>query len=221
MDELKTLFPEVIPDAWPRLEAWAALTREWNTKINLISRKDIDNLESKHLAHCLVVTRFLKLMHGTRVLDVGTGGGLPGLPMVICYPQAKFLLIDSVGKKIKVVQDIVEKLELKNVDVRHGRVETLNREFDFVTGRAVTALPEFVSWVKHLVRRGAKNSIENGILYWKGGDLEPELQALGLRPRHIYLIQDYLTDPWFEGKYILHLLAQDLKHAKRPPAPNA
>ncbi len=218
MNELKLLFPEIIPEAWPRLEAWAALMREWNPKINLVSRKDIDNLEIRHLAHCLAITRVLKLMNGARVLDVGTGGGLPGLPMAICYPQAHFLLIDSVGKKIKVVEDIAERLGLENVDVRHGRVETLNRQFDFVTGRAVTALPEFVGWVRTLLRRGAKHSLENGILYWKGGDLEPELKALRIRPRHIFQVQDYLSDPWFDGKYIVHLLAQDLKHAKTGPA---
>ncbi|MGE9296772.1 MAG: 16S rRNA (guanine(527)-N(7))-methyltransferase RsmG, partial [Puniceicoccales bacterium] len=133
MDSLKPLFPNLDDAAWERLAHWAELMREWNAKINLVSRKDIERLEEKHLAHCLVVTRVLKLMHGARVIDVGTGGGLPGLPMAICYPQAQFTMVDSVGKKVKVVEDIAKQLKLENVETRHCRVETIQREFDFVT----------------------------------------------------------------------------------------
>lgn len=212
---LTPAFPEVPADAWPQLQAWAAYLREWNEKINLVSRKDIDRLESKHLAHCLVVTRVLKLMHGARVIDVGTGGGFPGLPMAICYPQAQFLLVDSVGKKLKAVEDIADRLGLKNVEVRHARAETLKREFDFITGRAVSNLPQFVSWVRQLGRRGAKNSLENGLLYWKGGEYEEEIRQLRLTPRNVWPISDFLPGEEFEGKYLLHFLAQDLPATRR------
>lgn len=209
------LFPAVPADAWPQLEAWAAYLREWNEKINLVSRKDIERLESKHLAHCLIITRVLKLMNGARVIDVGTGGGFPGLPMAICYPQANFLLVDSVGKKLKAVEDIVARLNLKNVEVRHTRVEEIKREFDFITGRAVSNLPQFVSWVRHLGRKGHKNSIENGLLYWKGGEYEEELKQLRLTPRHVWKVSDFLPGAEFEGKYLLHFLSQDLPATKR------
>lgn len=210
-----TSFPEVPADAWPQLQAWAAYLREWNEKINLVSRKDIDRLESKHLAHCLVITHVLKLMNGARVVDVGTGGGFPGLPMAICYPQAQFLLVDSVGKKLKAVEDIAQRLGLKNVEVRHARAETLKREFDFITGRAVSNLPQFVSWVRQLGRKGAKNSLENGLLYWKGGEYEEEIRQLRLTPRHVWPISDFLPGEEFKGKYLLHFLAQDLPATKR------
>lgn len=217
MQSLQAHFPEIPPDTWAKLEAWAGLMREWNEKINLISRKDIERLEEKHLAHCLVITRVLKLMAGARVIDVGTGGGLPGLVMAICYPQAHCTLVDSVGKKIKVCEDIARQLELDNVEVRHQRAEEIHREFDFITGRAVKELPQFVSWVRQLGRRGKKHSLENGLLYWKGGEYEQEVAALRIKPRHVWPINDFLPGEEFAGKYLLHFLAQDLPNAKRPP----
>jgi len=216
MDALKLHFPDLDPAVWPRLEAWAALMRDWNAKINLVSRQDIERLEEKHLAHCLVVTRVLKLMAGARVLDAGTGGGLPGLPMAICYPQAHFTLVDSVGKKVKVVEDIARQLKLENVETRHGRVESLNREFDFITGRAVKELPLFVSWIRQLGRRGRKHSLENGLLYWKGGEYAEEVAAMKIQPRHAWPINDFLPGDAFAGKYLLHFLAQDLPRAAKP-----
>lgn len=209
------VFPQVPAEAWEQLTAWAAYMREWNEKINLVSRKDIERLESKHLAHCLVITQVLKLMSGARVIDVGTGGGLPGLPMAICYPQAQFLLVDSVGKKLKAVEDIAQRLGLKNVEVRHTRAEAIKREFDFITGRAVSNLPEFVSWVRQLGRKGSKNSLENGLLYWKGGEYAEEVKALRLTPRNVWPISDFLPGKEFEGKYLLHFLAQDLPATRR------
>ena len=138
----KQLFPNILEDTWPILERWAELLREWNTKINLISRKDIDALEERHLVHCLAITNILTLKKGARILDVGTGGGLPGLPMAICYPQAKFTLIDSIAKKVGVVQSIADELGLANVEAKQVR-EALKTQFDFVTGRAVKNLPSF------------------------------------------------------------------------------
>jgi len=214
MEAIRDKFPQVPEAAWPVLEAWAALLREWNAKINLISRKDIDHLEERHLAHCLAITNHLKLMNGARVLDVGTGGGLPGLPMAICYPQAHFTLIDSIEKKIVVVQDIAKRLNLKNVEARQVRAEQIHKQFDFITGRAVKNLPEYFGWIKGNLRRGQRNSLPNGVLYWKGGALEPELEAIGIRPRKIIDLEKELDDHYFEQKYILHFDARDVPRAR-------
>jgi 16S rRNA (guanine527-N7)-methyltransferase len=216
MDSIRKQFPQIEEAAWLLLETWAAHLREWNTKINLISRKDIEYLEERHLSHCLSITNHLKLMSGTRIMDVGTGGGFPGIIMAICYPQAHFTLIDSIGKKITVVQDLVDKLELKNVEARQCRAEEVKKKFDFITGRAVKNLPEYFSWIKDNVRRGELNSIPNGVLYWKGGELDDELDALGIRPRKTISLGDTFSDPYFEQKYILHFDARDVPRARKP-----
>jgi len=214
MRPIERQFPEVPKSAWPLLDEWAALIREWNDKINLISRKDIEHLEERHLSHCLAVTNHLKLMNGARVMDVGTGGGFPGLILAICYPQAHFTLIDSIGKKIGVVKDIAQKLKLKKVDARQCRAESINKQFDFITGRAVKNLPEYFSWIKGNLRRGQRNSIPNGVLYWKGGELEPEFEAIGIRPRLTIDLQAELADDYFEKKYILHFDARDVPRVR-------
>lgn len=217
MQSLEERFPHVSEQAWSVLAEWATLIREWNDKINLISRKDIEHLEARHLAHCLAITNHLKLMQGARVMDVGTGGGFPGLVMAICYPQAQFTLIDSIGKKIGVVRDIASKLQLKNVDARQCRAESVHKQFDFITGRAVKNLPEYFSWLQGNLRRGQRNSIPNGVLYWKGGALQPELDAIGIRPRLTVDLQAELADDYFEQKYILHFDARDVPRVKTPP----
>ena len=216
MDSIRKQFPQIEEAAWLLLETWAAYLREWNTKINLISRKDIEYLEARHLSHCLSITNHLKLMSGTRIMDVGTGGGFPGIIMAICYPQAHFTLIDSIGKKITVVQDLVDKLELKNVEARQCRAEEVKKKFDFITGRAVKNLPEYFSWIKDNIRRGERNSIPNGVLYWKGGELDEELAALGIRPRKTISLGETFSDPYFEQKYILHFDARDVPRARKP-----
>ena len=216
MDSIRKQFPQIEEAAWLLLETWAAYLREWNTKINLISRKDIEYLEARHLSHCLSITNHLKLMSGTRIMDVGTGGGFPGIIMAICYPQAHFTLIDSIGKKITVVQDLVDKLELKNVEARQCRAEEVKKQFDFITGRAVKNLPEYFSWIKDNIRRGERNSIPNGVLYWKGGELDDELAALGIRPRKTISLGETFSDPYFEQKYILHFDARDVPRARKP-----
>lgn len=216
MQSIRSQFPNVSDETWTVLEKWAVLLREWNEKINLISRKDIEHLEQRHLSHCLAITNHLKLMNGTRIMDVGTGGGFPGIIMAICYPQAHFTLIDSIGKKITVVQDLADKLGLKNVEAKHCRAESINKQFDFVTGRAVKNLPEYFSWIKGNVRRGEKNTIPNGVLYWKGGELDDELSALGIRPRKTISLEETFSDPYFEQKYILHFDARDVPRARKP-----
>ena len=214
MDAIRNKFPRIEADLWPVLENWSNLVRDWNNKINLISRKDIDDLEERHLAHCLAITNHLSLIKGARVMDVGTGGGFPGIIMAICYPQAHFTLIDSIGKKIAAVQDLADQLGLKNVEARQCRAESINKQFDFITGRAVKNLPEYFSWIKGNLRRGQRNSIPNGVLYWKGGELEPELDAIGIRPRKQVDLQEELGDGYFKQKYILHFDARDVPRVR-------
>lgn len=199
-------FPDITETQWEKLKEYTALLREWNAKINLVSRKDMDRLETKHLAHCLTITKFLRLMPKARILDVGTGGGLPGIPMAICYPQAKFTLIDSIAKKTMVVEDIAQRLNLLNVDVRRGRVEELPKKktYDFILGRAVTALPVFFGWVRDKVAKGSKNSPANGILYLKGGDYTEELDHSGLTPAKIWNLDELLPEAELGEKYLIH-----------------
>jgi 16S rRNA (guanine527-N7)-methyltransferase len=199
-------FPDLSEENWEKLKIYCQLLREWNSKINLVSRKDMERLEVKHLAHCLTITKFLRLMPNAKLLDVGTGGGLPGMPMSICYPQAKFTLMDSIAKKVMVVTDMAEKLGLDNVTVRRGRVEELpkKKSYDFVLGRAVTTLPVFFGWVRDKVAKGSKNSPSNGILYLKGGDYREELKSSGLTPAKIWNLDALLPEAQLGEKYLIH-----------------
>lgn len=217
MHRLKPFFPELSPEQWDLLERMAALHREWNAKINLVSRKDIDNLEWRHYAPCVAAIKFLRLMDGATLLDAGTGGGFPGLILAALYPRARFTLADSVGKKITVVSDIAARLRLRNVEAKAVRVETLAREYDFVTGRAVTSLPAFIQLVRPRVRRGEKHSPANGIIYWKGGSLADEETATGITPVRALSLEELLNDGCFKEKYIVHYRREDLARAK-PPA---
>ena len=199
-------FPDLTEENWVGLKEYCELLRDWNSKINLVSRKDMDRLELKHLAHCLTITKFLRLMPKARLLDVGTGGGLPGIPLAICYPQARFTLLDSIGKKVMALDDMVSKLDLKNVEVLHGRVEEMpkKRSYDFVIGRAVTALPTFFKWVHNKIAKGAKHSPANGILYLKGGDYSEELRGTGPTPAKIWNLDELLPDAELGEKYLIH-----------------
>ena len=199
-------FPDLSEETWEKLKIYCQLLREWNSKINLVSRKDMDRLEVKHLAHCLTITKFLRLMPNAKLLDVGTGGGLPGIPMSICYPRAKFTLMDSIAKKVMVVADMSERLGLDNVTVCRGRVEELpkKKSYDFVLGRAVTSLPVFFGWVRDKVAKGSKNSPANGILYLKGGDYRDELKISGLTPAKIWNLDELLPEAELGEKYLIH-----------------
>lgn len=181
-----------------------ALYTEWNEKINLISRKDIENLEVKHVLHSLLIGASMNFKSGTKILDVGTGGGFPGIPLAILLPEVHFTLIDSIGKKIKVVEAISKALELKNVTAQNINVKLLNEQFDFVVSRAVTNLPEFVQLVRKNVAKKDKNSIPNGIVYLKGGDLTEEIKPF----KKIVQVLDgssFFEEDFFETKKILYL----------------
>ncbi|MAH26660.1 MAG: 16S rRNA (guanine(527)-N(7))-methyltransferase RsmG [Opitutae bacterium] len=205
-DILQKWFPDLEQETWTKLIEYTSLLREWNAKINLVSRKDTDRLEIKHLAHCLTITKFLRLMPKARLLDVGTGGGLPGIPLAICYPQARFTLMDSIGKKVMVVEDMVKRLDLQNAEVIRGRVEELpkKKSYDFVIGRAVTALPTFFGWVQNKIAKGAKHSPANGILYLKGGDYTEELNSSGLHPAKIWNLDELLPEAELGEKFLIH-----------------
>jgi len=180
------------------------LYSEWNEKINLISRKDIENLEVKHVLHSLLIGASMNFKSGTKILDVGTGGGFPGIPLAILLPEVHFTLIDSIGKKIKVVEAISKALELKNVTAKNINVKLLNDQFDFVVSRAVTSLPEFVQLVSKNIARKDKNSIPNGIIYLKGGDLTEEIKPF----KKVVQVLDgssFFEEEFFETKKILYL----------------
>ena len=203
---LRVWFPDLDDEMWLKLQDYCDLLREWNTKINLVSRKDTDRLEIKHLAHRLTITKFLRLMPKARLLDVGTGGGLPGIPLSICYPQARFTLMDSIGKKVMVVEDMAKQLDLCNAEVKRGRVEELPRKksYDFIIGRAVTALPTFFNWVQDKIAKGAKHSPANGILYLKGGDYTEELKTSGLHPAKIWNLDELLPEAELGEQFLIH-----------------
>ncbi|NGM63393.1 16S rRNA (guanine(527)-N(7))-methyltransferase RsmG [Sphingobacterium sp. SGG-5] len=178
----------------------------WNDQINVVSRKDIESLYLKHVLHSLGIAKFLTaLAPGTRILDVGTGGGFPGIPLAILFPQVEFHLIDSIGKKIKVVNEVSNALELKNVRADHIRAEQLHEKYDFVVSRAVTRLSEFLPWVRNKFDRKDRNGIPNGILYLKGGDLREEIQEARAKAAELHPLSAYFKEDFFETKYLVYI----------------
>ena len=176
MDEILKYFPNLTAIQKEQFEKLDFLYHDWNEKINVISRKDIDALYTKHILHSLGIAKIIQFEPGTYVLDVGTGGGFPGIPLAILFPETRFYLIDVIAKKIKVVQAVAEGLELKNVRAEQMRAENVKGDFDFIVSRAVTNMPDFVSWVKTKIKKNNKHELKNGILYLKGGDLSEELK---------------------------------------------
>jgi len=197
-------FPNLDDRKKAQLAALKPLYDDRNAKINLISRKDMDNFYEHHVLHSLSIAKVIDFERNTTVLDVGTGGGFPGIPLAILFPEVNFVLIDSIGKKIKVVQDVVQQIGLKNVKSIQIRAEQLNVSFDFVVSRAVTDLPTFYGWVRHKIRKKGFNKLKNGILYLKGGDLKAEIAAVG-RPVELYPISEIFPEPYFDEKYIVYL----------------
>jgi 16S rRNA (guanine527-N7)-methyltransferase len=187
-----------------QFSALQSLYSEWNSQINVISRKDMEYFYEHHVLHSLGIAKVITFTPGTKVLDAGTGGGFPGIPLAIMFPKSQFILADSIGKKIKVVKAVAETLELTNVDARHARVDELKEKFDFVVSRAVTALPQFTEWVWNRILPGGHNSLPNGILYLKGGDFEEELTPFKTKPT-VYDLSHYYAEPYFETKKLVHI----------------
>lgn len=176
----------------------------WNAQINVISRKDIEALYERHILHSLGIAKFISFKPGEKVLDVGTGGGFPGIPLAIMFPDTQFHLVDSIGKKIKVVTEVAAALGLNNVKASHSRAEQIDDKFDFVVSRAVTRLVDFYPWVKGKFNKTSKNAIPNGILYLKGGDLQEEIEESRLTAE-LYPLSEYFESPFFETKYVVYI----------------
>jgi 16S rRNA (guanine527-N7)-methyltransferase len=203
MNEILTYFPNLTDIQKKQLQQLDFLYHDWNEKINVISRKDIDALYTKHILHSLGIAKVIKFEPGTFVLDVGTGGGFPGIPLAILFPETRFYLIDVIAKKIKVVQAVAEALELKNVKAEQIRAENVKGDFDFIVSRAVTNMPDFVSWVKTKIKKNNKHELKNGILYLKGGDLTEELKDFPKATE--YNLADFFEDEFFETKKVVHV----------------
>jgi 16S rRNA (guanine527-N7)-methyltransferase len=204
MEIIQKYFPGLSDVQANRFRQLEPLYREWNAKINVISRKDIDHLAERHILHSLALAKVIDFREKTHILDVGTGGGFPGIPLAIYFPKVQFHLIDSIGKKIKVVQAITAQLGLENVTSEQVRAEDISGKYDFITSRAVTSLPEFYKWVSHLISRTNKNSLSNGILYLKGGELKEELKLFKNRYK-IFSLKDHYGEEYFESKKIVYI----------------
>ncbi|KAF0202755.1 MAG: hypothetical protein FD170_1604 [Bacteroidetes bacterium] len=204
MELIKKYFPELTAVQISQFEAMKGLYEEWNAAINVISRKDMEHLYERHILHALGIAKVIRFAPGTTILDVGTGGGFPGIPLAVLFPEANFHLIDSIGKKIKVVKAVTEALSLANVTSAQIRVEDVPEKFDFVVSRAVTAMPEFLYWVRKNITKRRLNPLHNGVLYLKGGDLTEELNRTPAK-HQIYHLSRYFDEPYFETKSVVHL----------------
>lgn len=197
-------FPELTEVQRERLAQLGGLYREWNEKINVISRKDMDDFWMHHVLHALAIARVARFNAGARVMDVGTGGGFPGIPLAILFPETQFYLIDSIGKKIKVVEGVRDALGLTNVRAEQIRVENVTEPQDYIVSRAVTAFPAFVKLIRGKIRRGAAGSLENGLLYLKGGDFDEEIAPFRSRVT-VTPISDFFAEDFFETKKVIYL----------------
>ena len=197
-------FPDLSNRQKEQFAALDDLYRFWNSRINLVSRKDIDMLYLHHILHSLAIARVISFLPGERVLDVGTGGGFPGIPLAIMFPETHFHLVDSIGKKIKVVQEVADGCGLKNVRASHARAEQIDEKFHFIVSRAVTRLSEFYPWIKGKFEKKSMNTIQNGILYLKGGDLQEEIKESGLKAELIPLSQ-YFKEDYFDTKFVVYI----------------
>jgi len=203
-DTILKYFPNLSPAQQQQYQQLPELYHFWNNQINVISRKDIDLLSERHILHSLGISKVASFLAGENILDVGTGGGFPGLPLAIMFPETQFFLVDSIGKKIKVVNEVAKAIGLKNLKTEHIRAEQVPGKFDFVVSRAVTQLKDFYPWVKGKFNAASKNAIPNGILYLKGGDLTQEISESGLTVKQYYL-KDYFEEAFFDTKQVIYI----------------
>ncbi len=204
MDCILKYFPNLTDTQKSQFAKLQRLYADWNEKVNVISRKDIDNLYVNHVLHSLAIAKIISFTDGTRLLDVGTGGGFPGIPLAIMFPQCQFRLIDSIGKKITVVNAVIEAVGLANARGEQIRAEQVKEKSDFVISRAVTRFDSFYNMTRKCVSPGGNNQLPNGIIYLKGGDFDDELKTIN-RKTTIYNISDYFDEPFFETKKIIHV----------------
>ena len=203
MEAILSQFPNLTEIQILQFQKLQALYEDWNAKINVISRKDIDELYTRHVLHSLGIAKIIEFRPGSKIMDVGTGGGFPGIPLAILHPEVDFYLIDVIAKKIKVVNEVVAGLGLKNVKAEQKRAELVKQEFDFIVSRAVTNMPDFVNWVEDKVTKKQHHELANGILYLKGGDLTEELKDFPKATE--YNLSDFFADEFFETKKVVHL----------------
>ena len=197
-------FPDLSETQKSQFAKLFELYKEWNDKINVISRKDIDNLYINHVLHSLGIAKVTSFKPGASILDVGTGGGFPGIPLAILFPETQFHLVDSIGKKITVVNNVAEGLGLRNVRGEQIRAEQIKGEYDFIVSRAVTRIKEFYGWINKKAKKASAHQLYNGILYLKGGDLDEELAELK-RPYSLYALSDYYQEDFFETKKVVYV----------------
>ena len=201
---IKEYFPNLSSRQLNQFELLESLYKEWNEKINVISRKDTEELYERHVLHSLAIAKVIKFKENSKILDVGTGGGFPGIPLAIMYPNSEFLLVDSIGKKIKVVNAIADSLDLSNLRAIHTRAEDVNEKFDFVVSRAVTQMPLFLNWVKGKFKSNSKHQLPNGILYLKGGDLTQELNPVK-EDIQLFDISAFFKEDFFDTKKVVYV----------------
>jgi 16S rRNA (guanine527-N7)-methyltransferase len=206
VDIILKYFPNINEKQQEQFNALGPIFTEWNFKINLVSRKDIENLYLNHVLHSLGIAKFISFAPGSQIMDVGTGGGFPGIPLAILFPQVKFTLVDSITKKIMVVNDLIEQLEIKNAIATVDRVENIPNKFDFITARAVTEMETFFGWVKNKITKKQINALPNGILYLKGGELKEELKPFRDRVEIIPL-SNYFHEDFFQTKSVVYIEA--------------
>jgi 16S rRNA (guanine527-N7)-methyltransferase len=203
MKTIQKYFKDLTEEQIDQLNKLQSLYQDWNLKINVVSRKDIDELYLRHVLHSLGIAKVITFNPGSRIIDIGTGGGFPGIPLAILFPESQFHLVDSIGKKIKVVEEVVQGLGLTNVISTNSRAESIQGQYDFIISRAVAKMDTFVGWVRHLIAKKNNHEIRNGILYLKGGDLKEELSNYS---RAIIIpLSSYFDEPYFETKSVVHL----------------
>lgn len=203
-DLIFSYFPNLTAKQKEQFSELKSIYEFWNNQINVISRKDLDSFYERHVLHSLAIAKVISFSPQTKILDIGTGGGFPGIPLAILFPECQFHLVDSIGKKIKVVQEVAAHLDLKNVKASHERAENIHEKFDFIVSRAVTAMPTFLTWTKNKFVKEQKNSLKNGILYLKGGDLREEMKTVKQKTKY-YKIPDFFKEDFFETKQVVYL----------------